>query len=65
MAFPVLESADVHDSVFFNPFSMHKLIVRELAKEFFSLIFLVEYDFTRAVPATILLLTYVNVIFIV
>ena len=63
MAFPVLESADVLVSFFVNHFSMHNLIVRELAKEFFSVIFLVEYEFSRAVPETILLLTYVNVIF--
>ena len=66
MPIPVLESADVLVSVFVNHFSMHNLIVRELAKEFFSeLIFLAEYEFTRAVHATILLLTYVNVISIV
>ena len=66
MQLPVLESADVLDSVFVNHFSMHNLIIRELAKEFFyELLFLAEYEFTRAVHATILLLTYVNVISIV
>ena len=44
---------------------MDPLILGELAKEFFPFIFLVEYEFPCAVTETILLLTYVNVIFAV
>ena len=43
---------------------MHLLTVRELAKEIFYGIFLFEYEFPRAMQATILLLTYVNIIYI-
>jgi hypothetical protein len=44
---------------------MNPLILRELAKEFFPFIFLVEYEFPRAMTETFLLLTYVNVFFAV
>jgi hypothetical protein len=44
---------------------MNPLILRELAKEFFPFIFLVEYEFPRAMTETILQLTYVNVLFAV
>jgi hypothetical protein len=43
---------------------MNHFIVRELAKEIFSDMFLFEYEFSRAMQATILLLTYVNAIFL-
>jgi len=61
---PVLDSADVL-TFFENQFSMHHLILRELAKKFIILIFLGEYEFPCAISETILLLTNVNIIFIV
>jgi hypothetical protein len=63
---PVLESADVLVIVTENQFSMRHLILRELAKKFFfTFSFLVEYDLPCAISEAILLLTNVNVIFIV
>jgi hypothetical protein len=62
---PVLDSTDVLRSVFENQFSMRHLILRELAKKFFILILLGKYELPCAISETILLLTNVNIIFIV
>ena len=62
---PVLDSTDVLVIVTENQFSMRHLILRELAKKFVFLIFLGKYELPCAISETILLLTNVNVIFIV
>ena len=60
----VLDFTDVL-TPFFDQFFMRHLIPRELAKKFIILIFLGEYEFPCAISETILLLTNVNIIFIV